>query len=146
MMNLVNQKEPIDRFQGEYRWLSNFWPCEVEFEGIIFPSVEHAYQAVKSHSMRQRMKFLKLTAGQAKRQYVLKSQLTPYWEARKTHVMWKLLKSKFLENDDLLAKLKSTKGRELIEGNTWGDTFWGQVDGKGDNNLGKMIMMIREIT
>tara|TARA_Y100000034_G_C6706865_1_gene312031 strand:+ start:244 stop:681 length:438 start_codon:yes stop_codon:yes gene_type:complete len=145
MMNLVNQKEPIEFFQGEYRWLSNFWPCEVEFEGIIFPSVEHAYQAAKFHSMRQRMKFLKLTAGQAKRAGA-KAPLTANWDHRKLTVMWSLVKFKFTENNDLLAKLKSTKGRELIEGNTWGDTFWGQVDGKGINHLGKMIMMIRELT
>ena len=33
---------------------------------------------------------------------------------------------------------------DLIEGNTWGDTFWGQVDGKGENKLGKLLMKIRD--
>ena len=37
----------ISEFQKEYRWLSNFWPCLIEFEGKIYPSVEHAYQAAK---------------------------------------------------------------------------------------------------
>src|SRR3954468_6821071 len=38
----------IDSFQGEYRFLSNFWPAGVEFEGITYPTAEHAYQAAKT--------------------------------------------------------------------------------------------------
>jgi hypothetical protein len=33
----------------------------------------------------------------------------------------------------------------LIEGNTWGDTFWGVCNGVGENNLGKTLMNVREI-
>ena len=39
---------------------------------------------------------------------------------------------------------------ELIEGNTWSDNFWGDCHCpkcrgiKGENNLGKLLMKIRE--
>ncbi|WP_308694469.1 NADAR family protein [uncultured Veillonella sp.] len=42
------------------------------------------------------------------------------------------------------AKLLATRDRMLIEGNDWGDTFWGMVDGEGENNLGKILMRVRE--
>jgi predicted NAD-dependent protein-ADP-ribosyltransferase YbiA (DUF1768 family) len=32
----------------------------------------------------------------------------------------------------------------LIEGNTWGDKFWGQVKGEGANYLGRLLMKVRE--
>jgi hypothetical protein len=40
--------ENIDSFYGQYAFLSNFYPCEVEFEGDTYPSAEHAYQAAKT--------------------------------------------------------------------------------------------------
>ena len=47
----------INRFDGEFAFLSNFWECEVEFDGIVFPSVEHAYQAAKTHEVREQLRF-----------------------------------------------------------------------------------------
>lgn len=39
--------------------------------------------------------------------------------------------------------LEATGDAELIEGNHWGDTFWGVCNGVGQNNLGKLLMAIR---
>jgi len=44
----------------------------------------------------------------------------------------------------LAQKLVDTGARDLIEGNTWGDTFWGISGGKGENNLGKLLINQRE--
>ena len=38
----------IDSFRGEYGFLSNFNKSRVEFEGMTYPSVEHAFQAAKN--------------------------------------------------------------------------------------------------
>lgn len=38
----------IKEFQGEYRWLSNFWPARVVLDGVEYPTVENAYQASKA--------------------------------------------------------------------------------------------------
>ena len=44
----------INDFRGEYRWLSNFHLVDVEWQGHIFPSTEHAYQAAKTDSLLER--------------------------------------------------------------------------------------------
>lgn len=133
----------ITRFDGQYRWLSNFWPAEVEFEGVLYPSSEHAYQAAKTLDLEERQLFLgAVTAGQAKR---LGRRITirKDWEAVKLEVMAAILYDKFTRHPELKQKLLDTGGAELIEGNSWGDRFWG-VDGSGQNQLGKVLMALRE--
>ena len=65
------------------------------------------------------------------------------WEDRKLDVMTKLLKEKFT-NPDLKEKLLATGDQLLVEDNTWGDRFWGQVGGVGENHLGKLLMQVRK--
>ena len=58
--------------------------------------------------------------------------------------MKKILYSKFAQNPYLAYGLLATGNEELIEGNTWGDKIWGQVNGEGQNLLGKILMEVRE--
>jgi predicted NAD-dependent protein-ADP-ribosyltransferase YbiA (DUF1768 family) len=53
-----------------------------------------------------------------------------------------LLRQKFA-HPELRAKLKETNDAELVEGNWWGDRFWGVCRGEGENHLGKLLMKIR---
>ena len=132
----------VTEFQGEFRFLSNFWPSPIEYEGIWYPSVEHAYQAAKTLKVSDRKRIAKLiTPGKAKRAGK-ELDLRPDWEEIKLDVMRELLQKKFAYRD-LMFRLKKTEG-ELIEGNTWGDTFWGICNGKGENHLGKLLMEIRD--
>ncbi len=131
----------IDSFQGEFRWLSNFWPCSVMLDGMTFPSTEHAYQAAKTLTLGERKKFQVGTAGQAKR-LGRKVKIRSDWESVKLDVMLNLLRQKF-SSGELRSKLIATGNTELIEGNTWGDRFWGVCDGRGENHLGKLLMKVR---
>lgn len=135
-------KDVIDSFQGEKRFLSNFFPAKVSLDGIKFSSVENAYQAAKTLDESIRLKFVNLTAGQAKRES-RKLKIRPDWEQVKLLIMNDLVTEKFTRNLDLQKKLLDTGEAELIEGNTWGDVFWGVCKGKGDNNLGKILMSVR---
>ena len=45
----------------------------------------------------------------------------------------------------LQKKLIDTGDAELIEGNWWGDKFWGVCEGEGENHLGKLLMEVREM-
>lgn len=45
---------------------------------------------------------------------------------------------------ELRTKLLSTGDLEIIEGNHWGDTFWGVCNGTGENHLGRILMQVRE--
>jgi ribA/ribD-fused uncharacterized protein len=131
----------VSEFQGEFRFLSNFWPVWVDFDGVLYPSVEHAYQAAKTLDKQKRLEMSKLTAGQAKRAGQ-KLVLRPDWEEVKIPIMKELLQKKFSYRE-LRFKLARIEG-EIIEGNTWGDTFWGICNGQGQNILGRLLMDIRD--
>ena len=134
----------ITEFQGEYRWLSNFWPAVVLLDGHTYPSVENAYQAAKLTWPAQRAPFRTCTAGQAKRL----SRTLPLrvdWEVVKLPVMRSLIQQKFSPGSTLGGKLLATGSRELVEGNKWGDVFWGVCRGRGQNHLGKLLMEQRAV-
>lgn len=64
------------------------------------------------------------------------------WEQVKDDIMLELLRIKF-NQEPLKVLLLSTKEAELIEGNTWGDVYWGVCNGIGQNKLGKLLMQVR---
>lgn len=53
------------------------------------------------------------------------------------------LYAKFTQNSELYNLLLSTGSSIIIEGNLWQDTFWGVVNGEGQNNLGLLLMLLR---
>lgn len=134
---------PILTFWVEHRFLSNFSPAAVRFDGEDYPTVEHAYQAAKTVDMTLRRRIRGCaTAGQAKS---MTEPITPHdgWDdPYRLALMSDLLKQKF-EPEPLRSRLASTAGRLLVEGNTWGDTFWGMCDGLGSNYLGSLLMTVR---
>lgn len=132
----------IDSFAGKYRFLSNFHPSPVQVGTHHAITVEHAYQASKTIDEREFLWVLAAaTPGQAKRRGS-KVTLRDDWTRLRQPIMRGLLKSKFMSLD-LANKLILTGNQILIEGNTWGDTFWGMCNGRGLNKLGKMLMAIR---
>lgn len=137
-------KEKIDSFKGEYFFLSNFYEARVIYNGIEFPTSEHAYQAAKSNDEKIWRFFSRIeTPGEAKRLGQM-IDLRPDWEDAKILIMKQILISKF-SNKTLMEGLKATGDTELIEGNSWGDQFWGVCNGKGKNMLGKLLMKIRDM-
>lgn len=136
-------KNKIASFHGKYRFLSNFYPCKIWMDEQMYTSVEHAYQAAKTVIPIERDRIRQaLYPGQAKR---LAKQVTlrPNWEELKIELMRALLLQKFGDLT-LRQKLLATGDALLIEGNTWGDTFWGICNDKGANVLGKLLMEVRE--
>jgi len=131
----------ISEFQGKNRWLSNFWPCSIRIGAYTFPTLENAYQACKCRNVGDWAKFVSLTPGQAKR-LGKKVEIREDWEECRPYVMLGLLREKF-KDPVLREKLLATKDDILIEGNTWGDIFWGICRGKGQNILGKLLMQVR---
>ncbi len=120
----------IDKFDGEYRWLSNFWPCKVTLDGIEFKCVENAYQAAKSLDSEVRMSFIYITAGQAKR-LGREIKIRDDWDKVKNDVMYELIHQKFFKNAELRKKLLDTNDDKIVEGNYWHDTYWGVCNGVG---------------
>lgn len=133
----------INKFVGEYKFLSNMYPCIIEVEGQKYPSVEHAFQAMKSLDSNDRVAMSVCRSPEEAKQAGKLLNLRSDWEQVKVNLMYEILKKKFTD-PELAQKLKSTQGEELIEGNTWGDKFWGVYKGQGENQLGKLLMKIRE--
>lgn len=135
--------KPIDRFSGEYRFLSNFYrPCVVIYEGITYSSSEHAFQAAKTTDHEERIAIAMLSSPKDAKGYGRSLKLREGWNDMKNDVMLDILRLKF-KNKDLRQKLLATGMRPLIEGNNWGDDYWGTVNGYGENWLGKLLMQVR---
>lgn len=130
-------------FIGQYRFLSNFYPSVVSYHGIMWPTVEHAFQAAKATTDQQRQWILGAKRPGVAKARGRKIDLRPDWEEVKFDIMLQLLRRKF-SLTDLRSKLLSTQDRELLEDNNWGDRFWGTVDGKGENHLGRLLMQVRD--
>lgn len=133
----------INSFVGKYRFLSNFYQCGVTFEDIAYDNAEAAFQAQKCEDYDDRRRFVGLNPSEAKR-LGRRVKLRPDWELIKDSVMYDVVLAKFRQNRNLREKLLQTGSATLVEGNDWGDRYWGQVNGVGRNQLGKTLMHIRE--
>lgn len=132
----------IGSFSGPYRFLSNFYPAVVRLDGVNYPSVEHAYQAAKTLDLALRQTIRQQdTPGRAKRMGATVTKRPGFYEDR-VALMTMLVRQKF-HHPELCDKLLATGDHELVEGNTWGDTFWGECRGVGENHLGRILMQVR---
>lgn len=138
----------INAFQGEYRFLSNFWPCYLLYQDILYPTAEHAYQSAKveSHDLKISIKKCPTPAAAKDFLQLYKINPAPAWTiAKKLEVMEELLLIKFGGKEPFLTRaLLATGDADLIEGNTWNDTFWGVCNGTGENHLGRLLVKVRE--
>ncbi len=136
--------QAITSFSGAYRFLSNFWPATIVYEGVKYSTTEHAYQAAKSLDpvIREAISFLPYPSQAKKAGKGIKVRAD--WEEVKLQVMLDVLRLKFNSSEFLRLRLLATAPQELIEGNTWNDTFWGVCNGKGQNHLGKLLMQVRD--
>lgn len=136
-------KPSIRYFDGDYRFLSNFYEQPVVYNGLLFLNSEAAYQSQKCADPNQIHKFCNLNAGLSKkagRNVTLRSD----WDTHRFIAMMGVLESKF-SDPGLKEKLLATGDAHLEEGNTWGDRTWGTVDGEGSNYLGEMLMALRAV-
>ena len=131
----------VSGFFNYYRFLSNFYPIEIEYEGLKYKNSEAAFQAAKVLG-KKRKEFTKLSPRDAKRKG-RRVFLRPDWKKIKDNVMYEIVKIKFSQRE-LKEKLLLTGNMELIEENTWGDRYWGVCEGKGLNKLGKILMKVRK--
>ena len=115
----------IESFDGDYRWLSNFYMCDVYYQEAMYPSSEHAYQASKTLIENERDVIRTIpAAGSAKRLGQLVTKRDD-WDKVKILNMFVINLDKFKRNPVLGQLLIDTGDLQLVEGNNWNDTFWG---------------------
>lgn len=156
----------IDAFMGENRWLSNFGDGDVWYNGRLYKNRESAYQDAKLTGQRPaldsyvsngaiedlRSKYLTTSGKEAKAFSKTVKHLTrPDWEEVNLAIMSEIVHAFFTQHKDERIKLVLTYPQELIEGNTWHDTFYGVCKcqgttcfkGSGKNWLGRIEMAER---
>lgn len=145
----------INSLQGSYRFLSNFYPCKIYYDGVSYQSTESAYQAHKTLDLKERKKFSKIKSPSYAKRLGRKLKLRSDWERIKFSIMKDLLRIKF-SNRELRDELLETGFDYLEERNTWHDVCFGVCEGgcgeynyeghplMGQNYLGKLLMEVRE--
>ncbi len=135
----------IEKFRGQYSFLSNFYSAPIEYEGLKFSCTECAFMYHKTDNEKIRSLILD-TQDPKEAKRLCKPHPRKNWDKIKLDIMEDLIKCKFTQNEHLKKKLLETGDQEIQEGNWWKDTFWGVDENTkiGENNLGKIIMKIRE--
>lgn len=139
-------------------YLSNFYPSEIIFKGLEFPTVEHCYQWCKfRYGTEDDMNDEELDrnvhaelirkAPTTKKAHDLghesDCQINPNWQEIKLDLMYELLEIKFKTYPKLLVKLLETKNKIIIEKSY--SQFWGSGrDRNGQNMFGKLLMKLRD--
>lgn len=126
--------EKITNFRGDYFFLSNFFiePDKTHVEG--------EYQALKTSPPTE---WIKCVLPYESKRAGKKLKLRPDWHGVKRGYMAGLVFKKFSDHADLRRRLIETFPKDLVEENTWGDTYWGTCNGAGENQLGKILMATR---
>lgn len=136
--------QTIDNFVEQYRFLSNFYPTTVALGTLVWPSAEHAYQAAKSQNPHDWKDVMECVSPGAAKRMGRHITMRPDWHEIRLEVMEEIVLAKFSQNPVLATRLIETGDAPLIEGNHWGDTYWGVCRGVGQNHLGKILMNVRE--
>lgn len=133
----------ILEFFGDYRFLSNFHEADVDMDGLVYPTVEHAYQAAKSKDPAERLRIRNMWLPGIAKKAGQKIDVEASWWNRRLPLMHGLVQRKFDRHADMRALLDATGTRRIVEGNWWGDTYWGVCRGQGQNWLGRILMAVR---
>lgn len=137
----------LDFHNNGYDWLSNFYKVEFVWEGIIWPSSEHAYQAAKVLDKPTRLEISRIHSPGKVKKLGKTLLLREDWDEVRIPIMIEILRAKFRQNPELKQKLVETGFEHLEEGNNWGDRFWGVSpigSEQGMNHLGLILMDLRD--
>ena len=136
----------ITSFSGKYGFLSNFSPYNIdeymEYKNIKYTSNEHFYQAMRFEDDNIK-KLISNHPSKGLKKFCRQFKIRDNWNTIRLNIMRIGLKYKF-NIPRYAKKLIETGNEELIEVNWWGDTYWGVYNGIGENNLGKLLMEIRD--
>jgi hypothetical protein len=100
----VHDDKLIHGFFGDYRFLSNFHPCHITWNGHAYCSTEAAFQAAKCLSLDDQKNFQSLNPSEAKK-LGQKIEMREDWEEVKVDIMFLLNYQKFEKYYDLRQKL-----------------------------------------
>lgn len=126
--------------------MSNFYPHKFVYGGVEYYNSEAAFQAQKCINEAEKLALSNMESPMEAKKYGRTVALREDWENVKNDVMYSVLMAKFSSDEELKRKLLDTGEEELVEGNTWGDSYWGYdlKKNEGKNILGKTLMQVRK--
>lgn len=130
------------RFKDDYAFLSNMYKCSFVYKDILFSAAEIAYVYEKCKHQEDKDTVLLLDNPYDARKFGRSVELVDNWESKRLSIMYNIILAKFEQNTNLARRL-SAVDEEIVEDNTWGDTFWGRCNGVGENNLGKLLTLVK---
>ncbi len=143
---------PIKRFIEPYGFLNNFYESLIVYKDKPYQTAEHLFQSFKTKNKSERERIqLSQTPYHAK-SIGRTVKLRKDWLKVRYKMMEMAVKLKFAQHMILSQALLDTGERALIEGNRWHDNYWGDCycpkckKIEGENQLGKILMQIREGT
>ena len=128
-----------------YGELSNFAPYPITLRKKVWPTSEHYFQAQKFVDVKDQEEIRRANTPMiaARMGRDRKRKLRRDWESAKNGVMREAVEAKFRQHPELAALLLGTGNARLVE-HTENDAYWGDGgDGKGRNELGKILMAVR---
>ncbi|MBR1374552.1 MAG: NADAR family protein [Cardiobacteriaceae bacterium] len=139
--------EVIYKFFGRRRFLSNDYKTAVAYQGLTYENAESAFQAQKC--VERAYEFVGLRPNEA---IVLGNtvELRKDWDKVRDGVMYEIVRCKFVQNSKIRRMLVDTAGREIVWSNFCHENHFGDcscekcADIKGENLLGKILMMLRQ--
>ncbi len=144
----ADSNEPINFIETRWHDLSPFSAHEVELDGVVYKTAEHAYQALRTvSSARERVVAARSPLDAWKQGQLSKEQdeLIPGYD--KDAIMERVFRAKLAQHEDVRRVLLASGSRELLKVFDK-DYYWGTGrDGSGENKMGKLWMKLRaEIT
>lgn len=155
MIRVTVKTGVVSSFRGEHFFLSNFYTAAFTWRGESYASAEQAFQGAKVYHMvdadiNDMRKYINLVKDSIKPEKARQAGRTikidtESWDAQKVTYMREIVHAKFMQCKGLAGQLINTGAMMLVEGNDWGDTFWGRCknsEGKivGLNTLGVILM------
>lgn len=136
-------------FFGPFRFLSNFHVVDIPYKGLVYPSTEAAYMSAKTTDSSIHKLLTQARNPSDARKIGKTLVLREGWDDMRLEAMEEVNRIKYSQTDyfdsmELRDMLKATAPAVLVEANWWNDTFWGECNGIGENNLGKTLMRIRD--
>jgi ribA/ribD-fused uncharacterized protein len=138
--------EKILFYDREFYMFSNFSSFMVEYKGVLWMTSEHAYQASKfvDAPLIEQIKNARSSHDAFKLARANPDRVKPDWDNIKLQIMDEIVRAKHSQHAYIQKKLLETGTKEIVEDSPV-DSFWGWgSDRKGENNLGKIWMRLRE--
>lgn len=154
----LDNDQQVFFYEQDFYVLSNFSAFNLKFNGLTFPTSEHAYhyekfayervgESVNDAFQRRNLAMSIKEAPSAHEAFKLAERWKGYrradWDAVKVDIMREILRAKASQHEYVRRKLLETGDRELIE-DSWRDDYWGWGPNRdGQNMLGKLWMEVR---